>query len=95
MPEFAKLLEIAKQKSVHVVVIKMPMPGQFRGLLPNEAAFDKAITTAIADRAIGFYDFSAELEEPRFYFDTDHLNRAGVSELLARRLKAILMAPTD
>ena len=95
MPEFAKLLECAKQGNVRVAVVKIPTPGQFRALLPNEAAFDDAITTAIANRGIGFYNFSTELEEARFNFDTDHLNRAGISELLARRLKAILMAPAD
>ena len=44
---------------------------------------------------VGFYNVSAELDEPRFYFDTDHLNRAGVSELFARRLKVILMEPAN
>lgn len=58
---------------------------RFRALLPNEVAFDEAVTAAIANLGIGFYSVSAELEEPRFYCDTDHLNRAGVSELLARR----------
>jgi hypothetical protein len=43
------------------------------------------------DRGITFADFSAALDEPRFYFDTDHLNRAGVSELFTRYLKAMLI----
>ncbi len=72
----------------------MPTPGQFRALLSNEAAFDEAITAVMADGGAAFYDFSAELDEPRFYFDTDHLNRAGVTELFARHLSGILMAPS-
>ncbi len=95
MTEFAKLLELAGQRHIRVVAIKMPTPGQFRALLPNEAAFDEAMMAAAKSRGIGFSDFSAELDEPRFYFDTDHLNRAGVTELFARRLKAILMAPAN
>jgi hypothetical protein len=95
MIEFAKLLELAQRRNLRVVVIKMPTPGQFRALLPNEAAFDEAMTAAVANRGIGFRDFSAELDEPRFYFDTDHLNRAGVSALFARHLKAILTAPAN
>ena len=92
LTEFTRLFELARQRNIRVVVIKMPTPGQFRALVPNEAAFDAAITAATANHGISFRDLSAELDEPRFYFDTDHLNRAGVAELFARHLKAILMA---
>jgi len=93
--EFAKLLELAQRHDIGVVVIKMPTPGQFRALLPNEQAFDEAMTAAVKSRGVGFNDFSAELDDPRFYFDTDHLNRAGATELFARHLKAVLMAPAN
>ena len=92
MTEFAKLLELAHRKNVRVAVIKMPTPGQFRALLPNEAAFDAAMAVAIENSGVGFSDFSDELDEPRFYFDTDHLNRAGVTELFNRHLREIVMA---
>ena len=90
--EFAKLLELAQRHDISVVVIKMPTPGQFRAQLPNEPAFDAAMAVTIENRGVGFSDFSAELDEPRFYFDTDHLNRAGVTELFNRHLKEIMMA---
>jgi hypothetical protein len=95
MTEFAKLLELAARRNINVIVIKMPTPGQFRALLPSEPAFDEAMAAAAGNRGVGFSNFSAELDESRFYFDTDHLNRAGVTELFARRLKAILMAPAS
>lgn len=95
LTELTRLFELAKQRNIGVVVIKMPTPGQFRALLPNEAAFDAALTAAAADHGIGLNDFSAELDEPRFYFDTDHLNRAGATELFGRHLKAILTAPAN
>lgn len=95
MEEFAKLLELAQRQNIRLVAIKMPTPGQFRALLPEESAFDAAITAASRDNGVRVHNFSAELDEPRFYFDTDHLNRAGVTELMARQLKAILMAPVD
>ena len=37
-------------------------------------------------------DFSTEIDDPALYFDTDHLNRKGLTELFQRRLKAVLMA---
>ena len=95
MTEFAKLLELAERRNIRVVAIKVPTPAQFRALLPNEPAFDEAMTAEVRRRGIGFYDFSAELDEPRFYFDTDHLNRGGVTELFGRHMKAILMAPAN
>ena len=95
MAEFAELLELAARRHINVVVIKMPTPGQFRAQLPNEPAFDEAMRSAVGNRGVGFSDFSSELDEPRFYFDTDHLNRAGVTELFARHLEAILTAPAN
>jgi hypothetical protein len=87
------LLELAEQRNVRVIVVKMPTPGQFRAVLPSEAAFDEAMIAAVKNRGISFSKFSAELDEPRFYFDTDHLNRVGIGKLFASHLKAILMTP--
>jgi hypothetical protein len=95
LTEFDRMLKLAEQRNVRVVVIKMPTPSQFRVALPNESTFDETITATIANRRAGFHNLSAELDEPRFYFDTDHLNRAGITELFARHLKAILVAPTN
>jgi hypothetical protein len=39
---------------------------------------------------VPFHDLSAELDDPALYFDTDHLNRAGVDRLYAEHLRAIL-----
>ena len=44
----------------------------------------------LADRPVPFCDFSTDLDEPKFYFDTDHLNRSGLTELFRRRLKPLL-----
>lgn len=91
MAEFAKLLEFAERRHILVVVIKMPTPGQFRAQLPNEPAFDAAMARAIENSGVGFSDFSDELDHSRFYFDTDHLNRVGATELFNRHLKEIVM----
>jgi hypothetical protein len=32
------------------------------------------------------------MNEPRFYFDTDHLNRTGLTEFFAQQLKPILVS---
>lgn len=88
---FEALIETARREGVRVVVIKMPVPARFHGQLPNEAAFDDAISGLLVAQQAPFHDFSLAMDEPRYYFDTDHLNRAGVTEFLARDLKAILV----
>ncbi|HZR72495.1 hypothetical protein [Bradyrhizobium sp.] len=89
---FDGLVALAQQQGVHVLVIKVPVPPDFRGQIPNESEFDAALSGLLARRQIAFLDLSAELPEPRFYFDTDHLNRAGVTELFEKHLKTILLA---
>jgi hypothetical protein len=93
LQEFADLIEIARQNGTQVVAVKLPVPALFRDRLPNEAAFDEALRRMLADRAVRLHDFSAALDSPNFYFDTDHLNRAGITESFQRLLKPLLMAP--
>jgi hypothetical protein len=92
MSEFARLLDDARRQKMQVVVIKMPVPQMFRAALLGETAFDAALERAVVDREGVFVDLSAALDDRRFYFDTDHLNRAGVTELFDRHLKALLRA---
>lgn len=91
--EFEALVDLSQLKGIAVVVIKMPVPAQFHSLLPNEAAFDEAISRLLAGKQVPFYDFSLAMDEPRFYSDTDHLNRAGLMEFFTHHLKTILASP--
>jgi hypothetical protein len=90
--ELSALVELAQRGGTRVVAIKMPVPAQFRSQLPGEGAFDEAVAKALAAQGVPFHDFSAALEEPRCYFDTDHLNREGLERFLARNLGAVLEA---
>lgn len=85
------LIALARQEDALVVVIKMPVPARFYSQLPDEAAFNDAISQLLAADNVPFHDFSGEMDEPRFYFDTDHLNRAGLTAFFSRYLKAVLV----
>lgn len=87
---FATLIASSRWEGVRVIVIKTPVPARFHGQLPDEAMFDDAIRRLLAPGQVPFHDFSLTMDEPRFYFDTDHLNRAGLTAFFARHLKAIL-----
>ncbi len=88
---FSTLIDSAERAGANVVVIKMPTPSQYRSQLPDEAAFDQAMSRLLAAADVRFYDFSPAIDEPRFYFDSDHLNRAGMTAFFARDLKPVLM----
>ncbi len=89
---FEALLEEAQRSGAAVTVVKLPMPASFHRRLPREPEFDAALAARLAARGIPFRDFSGALPEPRHYFDTDHLNRAGAAEFFARHLRDLLSA---
>jgi hypothetical protein len=89
---FSSLIALARQQGMRVVVIKMPVPPEFHQQLPGEAAFDEAIARLLATLDMRFDDLSLAISEPSSYFDTDHLNRAGLTEFFARHLKTILVS---
>jgi hypothetical protein len=67
---------------------------EFHKQLPSEAAFDGAIARLLATPDTRFDDLSLAISEPHFYFDIDHLNRAGLTEFFAHHLKTILVSAT-
>ena len=90
LQEFEELIALARREGVRVVAIKMPVPGRFYDQLPNEAAFDETIRHLLTEQGVAFHDFSRTMDEPRFYFDTDHLNRDGLTAFFTHYLKEIL-----
>ncbi len=82
---------LASQADAQVVAIKMPVPARFYSQLPDEAAFNDAISRLLAADNVPFHDFSEDMDEPGFYFDTDHLNRTGLTAFFSRYLKAVLV----
>ena len=88
--EFKALIAVARQHGIRVTLIKMPIPSQFLSRIPDEANFDAVIGQLAADEHVSFHDFAGALDEARFYFDTDHLNRTGLTEFFDRHLKGIL-----
>lgn len=84
------MLDEAQARGIAITVVKLPLPEAFRAALPDEAAFDNALRAQLAPRGIAYHDLSAALSEPGLFFDTDHLNRAGVDALYTGYLRGIL-----
>lgn len=92
MAEFAALLTLARQHGMQVTVIKMPLPAGFRQQLPADPGFDAELARLLDEQHAAFADFAAALPDPTLYFDTDHLNRAGVDRFVAQCLGPLLTA---
>lgn len=87
----SRLIADARGAGASVLVIKMPTPTQFRSQLPNEAAFDQALARMLAGARVPLLDYSAVMGESRYFFDTDHLNRTGLTQFFVRYLRPELI----
>lgn len=87
---FAELVETAQANGAAVTIVKFPLPPRFKDLLPGEAEFDDELAALSRRYGIALLDYSDAMPEPAFYADTDHLNRAGVTEFFRRYLREIL-----
>ncbi len=92
--ELSSLLDLARQHGMRALVVKMPLPPAFRRQLPDETAFDEGLARVLAAQGARFADFSAAIEDPRLYFDTDHLNRRGLTAFVDTALLPLMMAST-
>lgn len=87
---FDRLLATARAHGMTVTIVAMPLPRGFRGLLPDEAAFRAALAGVAARHQAEVADFSATLDDQALYFDTDHLNRSGLSRFVEASLLPLI-----
>lgn len=92
LDQLAAIVGLARGAGMAVVVVKTPVPPLYREALPDEAAFDAALAARLGALGVAYHDYSATIADARYYFDTDHLNRAGLEKFLEQDLKALLAA---
>ncbi len=86
----AEMIATAKAAGIEVVVVRLPVPKAFRAAIPDEVAFDATFRARLDALGVPLHDLSAALDDPGLYFDTDHLNREGITKLYDGYLKQIL-----
>ncbi len=91
LDHLSALVAVAQAAGARVTVIKPPLPARFAALLPDQAIFDAALTARLSGLGVPLHDFTAVLPDPAFYFDPDHLNRAGARAFLEGYLGALLI----
>ncbi len=95
LEDFARLLDRLGSAGTRVVVLRLPVPEAFRAAAPRPPAFEAALSRTLDAAGVPLVDLSAVLDAPEFYFDTDHLNRAGVEALYDRHLRELLSDPPE
>jgi hypothetical protein len=89
--ELRSMLDELRSRRVGALVIKPPLPERVYRLLPEEAEFDAAIRGILVDYGVAFHDLSLRCNEERFFYNTDHLNRAGVLNFYDECLVPVLV----
>lgn len=78
LAEFEDLVDFASKRGMRFVGVRPPIPERIRSLVPGEEAFDAAMKEAMARRQVEYHDFSMVNNDEAFFYDSDHLNKAGV-----------------
>jgi hypothetical protein len=91
--ELAALAERARAAGAAVTLLKMPTPPRYRDRLPFEPAFDARLAALARDTGARLVDHADRLPGDENYYDTDHLNRTGVTAYLGAGLLEVLGEP--
>ncbi len=81
MAEFEAFIGFLKEHGIGMIAVKPPMPQRVRDKLPGEPAYDVRMQALLARNGVPYYDYSHVNNDDPFFYDTDHLNRTGVTAL--------------
>jgi hypothetical protein len=90
LAQFEALVTDARAQGMRVILLRPPLPPRTRALIPGEEDFDAALQAVAGRTAAELHDLSETVDDTAMYFDTDHLNRAGVTHFYERHLAGIL-----
>jgi hypothetical protein len=90
LDRFERLVAAARGRGMRVVLLRPPLPPRTRALIPAEPDFEAALGGVAARTGAELHDFSGSVDDPAMYFDTDHLNRAGVLHFFEVHLAPLL-----
>jgi len=93
--ELEALIASLQGRGVRFIAIKPPIPSRMQALLPLEDGFNATIRRVFERRGVAFHDLSGVANEDRHFYDTDHLNRAGVLRFFETALVPVLKYSTN
>lgn len=90
LADLQAVITLARGHGAPVVLVLPPLPERFRARLPPTPALSARIAAMAGRLGVPLIDHETLLPAPRFYFDTDHLNRSGVEAWIAGGLGDVL-----
>jgi len=90
LASFKDMAETLHKRGIKLTVIRTPLPTRVSQKLTGEAEFNAKIEEILQPYGFAMHDFSGVDNEEGLYYDTDHLNRAGVTNFMDRTLVALL-----
>ena len=88
---FEELVQFLQARDIGVIVVRPPLPTRFYDMLPNEPVFDATLETLSRRYGAAYHDFSSVNNDESLFFDSDHLNEAGVLRFFDEHLRQVLM----
>ena len=88
---FEDLIRYVQARGSRFIVVRPPVPERVYSELPGESTFDETIRALVERHGAEFHDFSTVANEPEFFYDTDHLNEAGVLNFFERYFSDVLV----
>jgi hypothetical protein len=88
---FEDLIRYVQARGSRFIVVRPLIPERVYSELPWESTFDKTIKALVERHGAEFHDFSRVANEPEFFYDTDHLNEAGVLNFFERYFSDVLL----
>lgn len=90
MADIEAMVGLARSHGAGIVLIYPPLPDRFRSRMPDMSGIETRLAALAGQLGVPVFDHRTLIPDPRLYFDTDHLNRAGVEHWLANGLGDIL-----
>src|SRR5262249_13071678 len=83
---FRDLIRLARAHRAVFIASKPPLPPRVINLIPKEAEFDARLSALLEAEGAAFHDFTRVNNRDAFYYNTDHLNRDGVTAFIKEHL---------
>ena len=95
LAEFEALLQDMQARDIRVTVVRPPIPARVYDMIPGEAQFDAILAAVLQQHGVALHNLSAVNNDEEFFFDSDHLNQAGVLSFFDNHLAGVLMSATE
>jgi hypothetical protein len=89
--ELDRIIESTRARGARFIVVRPPVPERFLSMIPHEETFNRELDRVLARHQVEVHDHTRINNDPEFFYDSDHLNQAGVLSWFDNHLAALLL----